>query len=83
MNDSSTKIIIFPLKGTRLLKETANSRSGTENKQGKSRISCHIRKGRKLSKTTRVVSNGLRRSRRDSVSINKDNNHGLKYFKYV
>lgn len=30
MNDSSTKIIIFPLKGTRLLKETANSRIGTE-----------------------------------------------------
>lgn len=59
MNDSGTKIIVFPLKGTRLLRETADSRIGTNNEHGKSRISCRSRKQERYQRT-RVVSNGLK-----------------------
>lgn len=44
MNDSSTKISVFSLKGTRRLRETADSRTGTKNEQRMSRLSCQLRK---------------------------------------
>lgn len=59
MNNPSTKTIVFPLKGARLLRETADSRIGAKNEHGKSRISCQLKTAEQLSKTTRVVSNVL------------------------